>query len=105
MAAAQRLLDNAARIRSWVDLSGDPETRLCHLQHGPRILGPVHTVNKHIACLVCSCIELHVGCDTGPTCMPLPVGASIAIDDCYELWESGFISIPFNFKVQHSRNS
>ncbi|KAK9846014.1 hypothetical protein WJX81_008468 [Elliptochloris bilobata] len=26
-------------------------------------------------------------------------GASIAIDDCYELWESGFISIPFDFQV------
>eukprot|EP00884_Botryococcus_braunii_P001914 jgi/Botrbrau1/11723/Bobra.0195s0050.1 len=27
-------------------------------------------------------------------------GISIAIDDCYELWESGFISIPFHFKLQ-----
>ena len=26
-------------------------------------------------------------------------GASIAIDDCYELWESGFISIPHNFQA------
>lgn len=26
-------------------------------------------------------------------------GASIAIDDCYELWESGFISIPYDFEV------
>ena len=26
-------------------------------------------------------------------------GASIAIDDCYELWESGFISIPYDFDV------
>eukprot|EP00887_Chlorella_sp_A99_P008131 scaffold12.g8131.t1 len=26
-------------------------------------------------------------------------GASLAIDDCYELWESGFISIPFDFSV------
>lgn len=29
-----------------------------------------------------------------------PAGASIAIDDCYELWESGFISIPFDFQVR-----
>ncbi|KAK9817188.1 hypothetical protein WJX72_010816 [[Myrmecia] bisecta] len=27
-------------------------------------------------------------------------GASIAIDDCYELWDSGFISIPYDFRVQ-----
>ena len=27
------------------------------------------------------------------------LGASIAIDDCYELWESGFISIPHSFQV------
>ncbi len=27
-------------------------------------------------------------------------GASIAIDDCYEVWGSGFISIPYNFTVQ-----
>ncbi len=26
-------------------------------------------------------------------------GASIAIDDCYELWESGFISIPYDFEI------
>lgn len=26
-------------------------------------------------------------------------GASIAIDDCYELWESGFISIPYDFDI------
>lgn len=57
------------------------------------------------AVLARSCIEFYVRCDTVPTCMPLPAGASIAIDDCYELWESGFISIPFNFKVQHSRSS
>ena len=25
-------------------------------------------------------------------------GASIAIDDCYELWESGFVSIPHDFR-------
>ena len=31
--------------------------------------------------------------------MTRPAGASIAIDDCYELWESGFISIPFDFQV------
>ncbi|KAK9901712.1 hypothetical protein WJX75_009812 [Coccomyxa subellipsoidea] len=30
-------------------------------------------------------------------------GASIAIDDCYELWESGFISIPHNFQVKDLR--
>ncbi|GLI69251.1 hypothetical protein VaNZ11_013828, partial [Volvox africanus] len=24
-------------------------------------------------------------------------GASIALDDCYELWDSGFISVPYNF--------
>jgi len=24
-------------------------------------------------------------------------GASIAIDDCYDIWDSGFISIPYNF--------
>jgi hypothetical protein len=30
-------------------------------------------------------------------------GASIAIDDCYELWESGFISIPYNFQVKDLR--
>ena len=30
---------------------------------------------------------------------PCSAGASIAIDDCYELWESGFISIPYNFQV------
>ena len=27
-------------------------------------------------------------------------GASIAIDDCYELWESGFFSIPYNFELR-----
>ena len=27
-------------------------------------------------------------------------GASIAIDDCYELWESGFVSIPYNFEMR-----
>lgn len=27
-------------------------------------------------------------------------GASIAIDDCYELWESGFVSIPYNFELR-----
>ena len=32
-------------------------------------------------------------------CGPRLAGASIAIDDCYELWESGFISIPYNFQV------
>lgn len=26
-------------------------------------------------------------------------GACIAIDDCYEVWDSGFISIPWNFKA------
>lgn len=26
-------------------------------------------------------------------------GASLAIDDCYELWDSGFISVPFDFKA------
>ena len=31
-------------------------------------------------------------------CHAIP-GASIAIDDCYELWESGFISIPHSFQV------
>ena len=30
----------------------------------------------------------------------LCAGASIAIDDCYELWESGFISIPYNFDLK-----
>lgn len=49
MAAAERLLDNAARIRSWVDLSGAAETLLCHMQHGPRILCPVHTVTKRFS--------------------------------------------------------
>ena len=28
------------------------------------------------------------------------LGASIAIDDCYELWESGFVSIPYNFELR-----
>ena len=32
-----------------------------------------------------------------------PAGASIAIDDCYELWESGFISIPFDFQVRRQQ--
>lgn len=27
-------------------------------------------------------------------------GASLAIDDCYEVWGSGFISIPYNFELQ-----
>ena len=27
-------------------------------------------------------------------------GASIAIDDCYELWESGFVSIPYSFELR-----
>ena len=27
-------------------------------------------------------------------------GASIAIDDCYELWESGFVSIPYDFEMR-----
>ncbi|MEW5302018.1 MAG: hypothetical protein WDW36_004831 [Sanguina aurantia] len=27
------------------------------------------------------------------------VGASIALDDCYEVWDSGFISIPYNFNI------
>lgn len=27
-------------------------------------------------------------------------GASIALDDCYEIWGSGFISIPYDFKLQ-----
>lgn len=27
-------------------------------------------------------------------------GASIAIDDCYELWDSGFISIPYDFQAR-----
>mmetsp|Transcript_13528 Transcript_13528/g.34022 ORF Transcript_13528/g.34022 Transcript_13528/m.34022 type:complete len:545 (-) Transcript_13528:163-1797(-) len=27
-------------------------------------------------------------------------GVSLAIDDCYELWESGFISIPYDFEVE-----
>lgn len=27
-------------------------------------------------------------------------GACIALDDCYEVWDSGFISIPYNFKIQ-----
>lgn len=26
-------------------------------------------------------------------------GASIALDDCYEVWESGFISIPYDFQL------
>lgn len=26
-------------------------------------------------------------------------GASIALDDCYELWDSGFISIPYDFSI------
>lgn len=26
-------------------------------------------------------------------------GASIALDDCYEVWDSGFISVPYNFKI------
>lgn len=26
-------------------------------------------------------------------------GASIALDDCYELWDSGFISIPYDFST------
>uniref|UniRef100_A0A061QW88 Uncharacterized protein n=1 Tax=Tetraselmis sp. GSL018 TaxID=582737 RepID=A0A061QW88_9CHLO len=26
-------------------------------------------------------------------------GASIALDDCYEVWESGFISIPYDFNL------
>ena len=30
-------------------------------------------------------------------------GASIAIDDCYELWESGFISIPHDFQLSDLR--
>lgn len=27
-------------------------------------------------------------------------GVSIAIDDCYEMWGSGFISIPYDFSLQ-----
>jgi len=27
-------------------------------------------------------------------------GACIALDDCYEVWDSGFISIPYNFQIQ-----
>ena len=27
-------------------------------------------------------------------------GASLAIDDCYEVWGSGFISIPYDFTLQ-----
>lgn len=27
-------------------------------------------------------------------------GACIALDDCYEVWDSGFISIPYNFSIQ-----
>lgn len=27
-------------------------------------------------------------------------GIFLAIDDCYELWESGFISIPYNFEIE-----
>ncbi|KAJ9527460.1 hypothetical protein QJQ45_025732 [Haematococcus lacustris] len=26
-------------------------------------------------------------------------GSCIALDDCYEVWDSGFISIPYNFKI------
>ncbi len=35
-------------------------------------------------------------------CVGMP-GASIAIDDCYELWESGFVSIPYNFELRDLR--
>ncbi|KAG2489643.1 hypothetical protein HYH03_011922 [Edaphochlamys debaryana] len=31
-------------------------------------------------------------------------GASIALDDCYELWDSGFISVPYNFKINELPN-
>ena len=27
-------------------------------------------------------------------------GVSLAIDDCYEVWESGFISIPYDFDIE-----
>ncbi|GAB4823551.1 hypothetical protein N2152v2_010597 [Parachlorella kessleri] len=51
IAAAQRLLESAPVIRTYVDLSG----------------------------------------------------ASLAIDDCYEVWESGFISIPYDFTLSELR--
>uniref|UniRef100_A0A7S3QVQ9 DUF4460 domain-containing protein n=1 Tax=Dunaliella tertiolecta TaxID=3047 RepID=A0A7S3QVQ9_DUNTE len=31
-------------------------------------------------------------------------GACIALDDCYEVWDSGFISIPYNFKIEELSN-
>ena len=36
-------------------------------------------------------------------CAACNAGASIAIDDCYELWESGFISIPHDFQLSDLR--
>eukprot|EP00891_Asterochloris_glomerata_P005651 jgi/Astpho2/5651/gw1.00079.112.1_t len=59
--------------------------RVCTNHDQSRVTGAAERLLQHAAAIRCS-VDLS--------------GASIAIDDCYELWESGFISIPYNFNLK-----
>eukprot|EP00798_Chlamydomonas_sp_ICE-L_P005810 gene5810-6097_t len=80
--AAQRLLDNADSIRAAGALGAKCIIKICMsdgvLEAAQRLLDNADSIRA-------------AGVDLR--------GACIALDDCYEVWDSGFISIPYNFKV------
>ena len=83
--ALQRLLDNADTISNIVDLAGVP----IHPAQTDFWGSGEAAAGVGAPSLLCVVRLLLI--------MP---GASIAIDDCYELWESGFVSIPYNFELR-----
>lgn len=52
--------------------------------------------------MLSACQRLLDNCSAIRSCVDLS-GVSIAIDDCYDLWDSGFISIPYDFAVEDLR--
>ena len=113
-AALQRLIQNATAIREAVDLTGAPlpPAALAVSFHasGSSAHARSFSTAAAAACrMTCLLRSLYA-----PSPLRLgdasakgwwrgdPTGASIAIDDRFEVWESGYISIPFDFQARVS---
>lgn len=92
-AAARRLIDHAPEIRGAVDLTGGSlASRALCLRWGR--WQPL-TRQAGGACWGSRCVwELSLRYYR--VCR---AGASIAIDDRFEVWDTGYISVPFDFEV------
>jgi len=93
-AALKRFIDHAIDIRSAVDLTGASRTTAAPNPLARRCLAGC-AVSGVLAARLRSTLQ-----SFGHGYLRPCAGASIAIDDRFEIWDSGYISVPFNFQVR-----